>query len=224
MARKRGPKGTWQLVVLLIGVLLIGWLDFERGSGTGGPSASKSPLPRERPASGRYETISGCKWVNDDRNDGDSFKVRLPDGGVEVFRLYYVDAPESAFREYGRGRSNHQRIHEQALEFGISDVQAVEIGKQAKRTAHELLGHGSFTIYTAWDDPFGDHRYHAFVAPEKGPWLHEVLVDRGLARIHTKPAELPDGTSVNARKRRLREIEKQSRGSRAGAWGLAESR
>lgn len=224
MARKRGPKGTWQLVVLLIAAALLWWLDFDRGSAAGTATDPKPPAHRESPAAGRYETISGCEWVEDGRNDGDSFKVRLPDGGVEVIRLYYVDAPESEFRSYGGGRNNHQRIHEQALDFRISDPQAVEIGKQAKKTARELLVGEPFTIHTAWDDPFGDRRYHAFVAPEGGPWLHEVLVDKGLARIHTKPSELPDGTPVKARLRELKEIEARARRSGRGAWGLADGR
>lgn len=64
--------------------------------------------------------------------DGDSFPVEChamlastePDdihsGGefLKELRLYSVDAPESAFKTYGRGESNKARIDDQAVYFG----------------------------------------------------------------------------------------------------------
>jgi endonuclease YncB( thermonuclease family) len=208
MAR-RGPKGTWQVVLLLVAALVL-WLLEQRNDRPAGPPAR----------SGGDEVFSGCRLEDHRQNDGDSFRVRLPDGRIEQFRLYYVDAPESAFRSYGGGRTNHERIREQAADFGISAEQAVTIGQQAKSRVHQLLGRGEFTLHTRWDDPFGDRRYHAFVQPAGGPWLHQTLVEEGLARIHTKPADLPDGTPVKTRLKQLRELENQAKREKRGAWGF----
>lgn len=185
-----------------------------------GTSTSSSPASSTAPRTGAYETYSSCRYEEHRQNDGDSFRVRLPDGRIEQFRLYYVDCPESDFRTYKGGADNHQRIHEQALAFGITDQQAVEIGKRAKARAHELLAAGGFTLYTRWDDPFGDQRYHAFILPPGGPFLDETLVREGLVRIHTKPAEMPDGTPSKQRQAQLRELEREAKKAGRGAWGM----
>lgn len=212
MAR-RGPTKPWQLILLLI-VAVIAWALQQRKAPPAG-KAGRDPTPTTG-----YEVISGCRWQDHRGNDGDSFQVRLPDGRVEQFRLYYVDAPESQFRSYAGGRTNRDRIHDQAQDLGLTDEQAVEIGKRAKALTHDLLARGSFTLHTRWDDPFGDRRYHAFVAPEGGPFLEETLVREGLVRIHTKPADLPDGTPVKERLKQLRELEKEAKRAKRGAWGM----
>lgn len=181
-----------------------------------GKDGSKPPAPAR---TGDYETFTGCRFEEHRQNDGDSFRVKLPDGRVEQFRLYFVDCPESQFRSYRGGATNHQRIVEQAKAFGISPEQAVEIGSRAKSRVHDLLSSGNFTVHTRWDDPYGDRRYHAFVLPAKGPGLDEVLVRDGLARIHTKGAVLPDGTPAKSRAGQLREIEREAKRARRGAWG-----
>ena len=213
MAR-RGPTKPWQLIVLLI-VAVVAAVLKERKS-PAPPPAGKT----ERTTTTGYELISGCRWQDNKSNDGDSFYVRLPDGRSEQFRLYYVDAPESQFRTYRGGATNRERIHEQAQEMGLSDEQAVEIGQRAKARVHDLLGRKPFTLQTRWDDPFGDKRYHAFVAADGGPFLEETLVREGLVRIHTKPADMPDGTPVKERLKQLRELEKEAKRAKRGAWGM----
>lgn len=228
---QRGPKGTWRVVLLLIVALVLWAIDQRRDSpASKRPPASErtpagKPAPSSKPAvRGGYEEFTGCRWEEHRQNDGDSFHVRLPDGRVEQFRLYYVDAPESVFRSYAGGEDNHRRIAEQAEDFGITGEQAVEIGKRAKQRVHDTLARGTFTLHTAWDDPFGDRRYHAFIRPSSGPWLDEMLVREGLVRIHTKPADLPDGTPVKQRLRELRDLESAAKRSKQGAWGLAGAR
>jgi endonuclease YncB( thermonuclease family) len=220
MAR-RGPTKPWQVILLLILAAVVGGLKDRKApppSGSGGSGSGPGKTEQRQKTTG-YEVISGCRWQDHKSNDGDSFHVRLPDGRVEQFRLYYVDAPESQFRSYSGGATNRKRIHEQAQEMGLSDEQVVEIGQRAKSRAHDLLASRPFTLHTRWDDPFGDHRYHAFVAPDGGPFLEETLVREGLVRIHTKPADLPDGTPVKERLRQLRELEKEAKQARRGAWG-----
>jgi endonuclease YncB( thermonuclease family) len=205
----------WQVVLLLIAALVLWAIDQKRESPSAKPTSTQAPA-----TTGAYELFSGCRLEEHRQNDGDSFRVRLPDGRVEQFRLYYVDAPESEFRSYSGGRNNRERIHEQAEDFGVSDKQAVAIGKKAKSLVHDLLSRGTFTLHTRWDDPFGDRRYHAFITPAGGPMLEETLVKEGLARIHTKPADLPDGTPVKARLKKLRDLETEAKRSKRGAWAL----
>jgi endonuclease YncB( thermonuclease family) len=213
MAR-RPSKFSWQVKLLL----LLAVLAFTAEQRCLGPAPKEKPAARK--ATTGYELISGCRWQDHKGNDGDSFHVRLPDGRVEQFRLYFVDAPESQFRTYAGGRTNHDRIRDQAQDLGLTDEQAVEIGKRAKTRSRDLLAGKPFTLQTRWDDPFGDRRYHAFVAPDGGPFLEETLVREGLVRIHTKPADLPDGTPAKERVKQLRELEKQAKQAKRGAWGL----
>ncbi len=75
----------------------------------------------------------------DEWTDGDSFRVRLPDGRLETFRLYYVDTTES--------RSRGKRSDEQAAYFGITHQQAVELGRRAQEFTARALAR-PFTIQT----------------------------------------------------------------------------
>jgi endonuclease YncB( thermonuclease family) len=189
-------------------------------SGQTSPASAPSPAT----SSGRYEVLHGCTLADDRGNDGDSFRVKLPDGRTEIIRLYFVDAPESAFKSYGGGQNNHKRIAQQAADLGgISPQQAVEIGKKAKTYVLALLSAAPFTLHTEWDDPFGDRRYHAFIEVKvkgKPRFLHELLVENGLARIHTKGAPLPDGTSERKQKDRLFNLQHTAKSKQTGAWGL----
>jgi endonuclease YncB( thermonuclease family) len=223
MARTRFTPGRLALLIL---VAAVSWYlrDSQRARQSGDSRWEAPAGPRSKPVApartAAYETFTGCRFQEHRQNDGDSFRVKLPDGRVEQFRLYFVDCPESEFRSYRGGATNHERIHEQAEDFGVSDEQAVEIGRRAKARTHDLLGRGSFTLHTRWDDPFNDERYHAFILPAGGEWLDETLVREGLARIHTKGADLPDGIPVKVHKARLEEIEKEARKARRGAWGI----
>lgn len=209
----QAKQSTWPFLFLL--VVAVGlWLKDQLGAPT-------DPAATERVAEG-WERIEGCRWVEHDRNDGDSFRLRLPDGKVEEIRLYFVDAPESAFRTYGGGRNNHDRIADQARDLGVTSEQAVEIGKKAKKMVKEWCAEGDLTISTQWEDPFGDRRYHAFIEmpDQRGSWLHERLVAAGVVRIHTKGSDLPNGQSESAQKRRLKQLEETARETGVGAWGL----
>ncbi|MGE9271509.1 MAG: thermonuclease family protein [Verrucomicrobiales bacterium] len=207
-------QSTWPFLLLL---LVAGglWLK-DQLSGVGPLSSSVGETVAG------WERIEGCRWVSHDRNDGDSFRLKIPDGRVLEFRLYFVDAPESAFRTYGGGRSNHARIADQADAFGIDSSQAVEIGKRAKDFVEDLLASRDLTIFTRWDDPFGDERYHAYVHLDghgsEMEWLHERLVEQGLVRIHTKGSSLPDGTSQGDQTDRLRALQAVAKEQGLGGW------
>ena len=223
----RARSQTWSSVLVLIAAALAwGWGEWQKAHAPEkNPSRSEevhrdSGKAPERTES--YERYDGCVLVPDRLNDGDSFRLRLPDGREETFRLYFVDTPESAFKHYGGGESNQQRIQDQADYFGgLSPDEAVELGKKAKSYVLKLLAAKPVTVFTRWEDPFGDHRYHVFVRLDDGDspaWLDERLVMRGLCRIYTRGADLPDGTPMARHKDRLRELERGAKREGAGGW------
>lgn len=235
-AKKQSP---WFLLLLIAAALAMWAIDRQGGNDPlrksetrwteNSPTAPKSADPTKSRDShqtietqGGYEVYRGCTLVEEKNNDGDSFKARLPDGREAILRLYYVDSPESAFKTYRGGADNHDRINEQARDFAnLSPEKTVEIGKQAKKFTLGLLEKASFTIFTKWDSPFNDRRYHAFVqvsSEGKPLWLHEELLRRGLARLKTKPAPLPDGTSVENHRRILEAARQQAVREKRGGW------
>lgn len=229
MIAKSKPTNSWITVLLIIAAVALWAYNQSRAPSVTerGPPRSKQSAesPVKPPArTGTYETHRHCTLVEARGNDGDSFLVKLPDGKKAVFRLYFVDAPESAFKSYAGGDTNHRRIHEQAADLGgVTPQQAVEIGKKAKSFTTGILASRPFDIHTNWDSPFNDNRFHAFVEIQQGGqprWLHEVLVDHGLARIHTKGADLPDGTPSAKHKTRLLKLQATAKSSDVGVWGL----
>ncbi|MCH7226130.1 hypothetical protein [Haloferula sp. A504] len=204
----RAKSPSWPFVALMVIALAVWGVERWKPGLLRGLRDQPADVETGEPAVvGGYEKIEGCTWVDHGGNDGDSFRLRLPDGRVEEFRLYFADCPESKFRSYGGGRNNHERIHDQAVDFGVGDTEVVEIGKEAKQRVASMFEGRSITLFTEWDDPFNDRRYHAFVKTPDGAWLHEWLVKEGLARVHTKGAMLPDGTPEAEQRRRLEALE-----------------
>jgi endonuclease YncB( thermonuclease family) len=243
MAQRSVGKTSWFTVVLIIAAVVL-WI-FEQQRGTGKtdsspprqvekktektapvakPSAANRKTTADHERAGSYEVYRKCTLAEYRNNDGDSFKARLPDGRIAEFRLYYVDTPESAFKRYAGGDSNHERIRQQAAELGgITPEQAVETGRKGKAFTLGLLGNEPFTLFTNWDSPYNDERYHAFVEVRqvgKPRWLHELLVERGLVRMKTKPADLPDGTPVSKHRDHLRDLERKAKQAGTGVWGM----
>ncbi len=235
-------KSTWFTLLILIAAVAL-WAydqknDLTRPSPEPAPSQGdgNAPFSKTSPTNaalpqagaskriGRYEVFENCTLVEARNNDGDSFMLRLSNGKTAEFRLYFVDTPESAFKRYGGGETNHARISQQAADLGgITPEQAVEIGKQGKAFTLGLLQSKPITIFTEWDSPYNDGRYHAHVEMThegKTRWLHQLLVERGLARIKTKPADLPNGNGVAAEKSNLRRLESEAKRNGIGVWGL----
>jgi endonuclease YncB( thermonuclease family) len=225
MIRKPKPRNSWFTILILVAAVAI-WgynqLNPPPEPDRRNPSATREKSTPPAPGNsagvekiGGYEVYRRCTLAEARNNDGDSFMVNLPNGEKAEFRLYFVDTPESAFKSYPGGQNNHERIRQQAAAMGgITPDQAVEIGKKGKAFTLGLLAKQPFTIYTQWDSPFHDERFHAFVEvmqDGKKRWLEELLVERGLVRIHTKPADLPDGTSASRHKERLKELERAAR-------------
>jgi len=220
--RKKSPVSV--VLVLVVCGFVWGWQNrdlLESAHGAGGPSVPQvggESLARV----GGYTPFSGCRLVDFRNNDGDSFMVRFPDGVEREMRLYFVDAPESAVKNYRDGNSNRKRIGYQGKDLGgMSQRATVAIGQEAKKRTRAVLQEGGFTVFTKWQEVFDSGRYFGFVQvgePGGERWLHELLVEGGLARIYTEGATLPGGTSVRAQKNRLRSLEKGAQSARLGAW------
>ena len=137
-----------------------------------------------------WATLQGGHYLVKRANDGDSFHVSIQ-GKEYIFRLYFVDAPEttSEFRD---------RVEEQANYFGVTVEQVLKLGELAKAYAREKLS-GPFLVRTCWEDAMGRSRmlrFYAFVQTNNGD-LGEQLVENGLARIHRASAK-PEALSSAA--------------------------
>ncbi len=114
--------------------------------------------PKPPPAKPWHE-LEGCKLVSNKSNDGDSFHV-LHEGNEYIFRLYFVDTPETAMDS-----QMESRIADQAAYFRITTDQALEIGKDAAAFTSKRLS-GTFTVYTRFRRAPGRSnrpRYYAVV-------------------------------------------------------------
>lgn len=161
-----------------------------------------------------WETIRNCRLIENAANDGDSFHVKA-DGKERIFRLYFVDTPEA--EEGGRVT---ERIGEQADTFGISEEEAVKMGKKAAAFTRSVLSR-PFKITTRGQNAMGASklkREYAFIETADGEDLGEMLVSRGLARSFGTAAA-PPGKNADALRKDYDRLEAKARRERLGAWG-----
>src|SRR5439155_26665104 len=110
------------------------------------------------PAAESWQTLKGCRLVLNPANDGDSFHVRH-EGQEHIFRLYFVDTPETDL-------SFPERVREQADYFKITPAQAVRVGKKAAEFTERRLGAHPLTVLARWEGAEGRSRlprHYAFV-------------------------------------------------------------
>ena len=156
------------------------------------------------------ERIDGCVLIENRWNDGDTFRVKLPDGREETLRLYYVDAPELITRVFDR--NDDARVY-----FGSDKERIVTLAKEADEFTRSALSK-PFTIYTRWRPVFSSPRYYAFIFTAGSEDLAELLVSRGLASIHGPRDRAPDGRQPPAYVAKLRELEKRAKEQALGGW------
>jgi endonuclease YncB( thermonuclease family) len=172
--------------------------------------AALAPAARGASA-GAWKTYENCTLVTAEYYDGDSFHARHG-RRQEIFRLYFVDAPET-------DTSLDERIDEQAEYWDLSRSRVMAIGEQAKVFAAEFLKRG-FTVETRRADARGNSdqpRYFAFVrAGEDDMGL--ALVGAGLARLYGLTTDLPDGTPAERYRAQLRSAERRAQREKRGAW------
>ncbi len=156
-----------------------------------------------------FQVLSNCKLVSNKYNDGDSFMVSH--GGKQTeFRLYYADTPESKDKPY----DDHQRrVRDQGKDLGgLSYKETIKLGQEASRFTQQVLKK-PFTIYTKGELVYGGPRRYAFVQVSYDggrKWLHELLIEKGLGRMHTKGITTPDGLSYSKQKARLLKMQRSN--------------
>jgi competence ComEA-like helix-hairpin-helix protein len=167
-------------------------------------------------AHGKWITLANCRYQPNPANDGDSFHI-LAGGKKYLFRLYFVDAPET-------DPSLSDRVDEQAKYFGITPEQTLKVGKLAEEFTKEKLS-APFTVRTCFQDALGRskmERFYAIVQTPSGD-LAEQLIENGLARIHGESANaigLPPGKHGESGKSRRLGSELRTN---AGSGGSSEN-
>jgi endonuclease YncB( thermonuclease family)/predicted flap endonuclease-1-like 5' DNA nuclease len=166
-------------------------------------------------ARGPWTTLENCRYLVKRANDGDSFHVSV--GGKEyIFRLYFVDAPEtdSEFPD---------RIKVQARYFGLADDQTLNLGELAKAFTREKLSR-PFIVRTRWQDAMGRsrmQRFYAFVQTYNGD-LGEQLVEHGLARRYGAAAKPSELSSSQQEWQKLANLEEKAKQEKVGGWAIKE--
>jgi competence protein ComEA len=163
------------------------------------------------------EDFAGCAYVSSHWADGDSFAVRLPDGGEIVARLYFVDCVEKDVADV----TGKRRLREQARHFGADDLIAVHRqGVEAAAFVAETLSR-PFVVHTSFARAPGRSaktRHYVFITTSEGRDLGELLVERGFARAFGFGRERPDGTRRDDWDAHLKDVELAAALERRGVW------
>jgi competence ComEA-like helix-hairpin-helix protein len=163
----------------------------------------------------KWEILTGCRLMTNAMMDGDSFHV-LHDQREYIFRLYFVDSPET-------DATIKDRIKDQAAYFGIATEAVPRAGVMAARFTREQLTGRDFTIMTRWQNAMGRSslaRYYGVVLVN-GTNLIEKLVANGLARIYGFRANWPEGPRSTTFINKLKNLELTAREKKLGVWDEA---
>jgi len=161
---------------------------------------------------GEWQTLEKCRLAPDQYMDGDSFHV-LHEGKNHIFRLYFVDCPET-------DTSSPQRIADQMEDFGFANEKAVlAAGEKAKEFTKKMLS-GQFTVLTKWENARGNSRqvrnYAVIFVGKKN--LAEELACSGWARAYGMPADYPDAARSKSFKNGLRRLQANAIRQKLGAF------
>jgi len=158
-------------------------------------------------------TYQDCRYLPNLANDGDSFHV-LARGREYIFRLYFVDAPETDM-------SVPKRVVEQAKYFHVTIQGALQIGLEAEHFTRKKLSR-PFTIRTRKQDARGRSRrprYFAFVQTDTGD-LGEQLIANGLARAYGAASVPPGLSRPKDEWQKLKQLERKAKKQKIGGWGI----
>jgi len=173
------------------------------------------------------QSYPGCRLIPVDWADGDSFRVRFPDGREETVRIYGADCVEWHVNDENDAR----RLRAQRRYFGIAgDAPEASISEAKKFGASAAARTGvllmePFTVHTTFADGRGDSRFHriyAFVTTSAGDDLASVLVKEGLARAYGVAHKMPDGTAAQEYRQHLQDLELTAASSRLGIWSKTD--
>lgn len=178
---------------------------------------------------GEFTTVEGVIYVPTSWGDGDSFRVRFPDGTEHTLRLYGADTLEDTIRT----DSDARRLRAQRRYFGISNyggspqasiTLAKEMGEAATRQV-KLWLQTPFTVHTTFADARGSPRFpriYAFVTTSEGEDLATLLVREGLARAFGVYRFTPDGMTHHDYREHLRDAELVAARSGRGIWAFTD--
>lgn len=171
------------------------------------------------------EVVEGCTLVAADWADGDSFRVKLPDGAELTVRLYGADCLE----QHVADETDARRLRSQRRYFGITRVKpdaaaaiefAKDYGRQATVETRAFLAR-PFTIHTSFADARGDARFsrvYAFVFDADGRDLAAHLVSKGLARAFGVSRSTHAGESADDYREMLGDLELRAAAAGTGLW------
>ncbi len=168
-------------------------------------------------AKGPWVVLEDCRFVANEANDADSFHVTAA-GKEYIFRLYFVDAPET-------DASFPARVAEQAKYFELTTAQTLQLGDFARRFAKEKLT-PPFTLRTCMQHALGrsrKERFYAFIGTSEGD-LGELLVANGMARVHGNSATPAGLNSPEREWQKLQRLEREAKQEKVGAWGATFGR
>ncbi len=168
------------------------------------------------------QKFEGCRVVDSDWADGDSFPVALSDGKEIVLRLYYIDCNETS----ATTETDQRRVRGQSSYFGIDDHQVtLASGRRAAEEVRKLLA-DPFTVHTAFAAAPGRSakpRTYGFVTLSDGRDLGAVLVGEGLARSFGLRRGTPDGRTTDAAEAQMDDLELGAAIARRGIWAETDA-
>lgn len=161
----------------------------------------------------KWTTFENCTVDEKDYRDGDSLHVKNEKGREYIFRLYFVDAPETNDRF-------PDRLAQQGEYFGgLTPDEVIRVGEDAAKFTDKFLS-GKFTVHTRYHDALGGSskkRYYAIIEKD-GVSLAEALVERGYARIFGVDVTPPGAATEKAYLLRLKGKENEARKAGLGGW------
>jgi competence protein ComEA len=190
------------------------------------PALLAGLLPFAEAAPKPLQTIKGCTFIPTDWADGDSFRIKTPDGTEHTIRLYGVDCLELHVANDDR---NLARLREQRRYFGITDAgrnneESMKIAMALAKEAADVTARSlrtPFTLSTRFSDGGGDpnfERIYGFITLAEGKDLGSVLVQQGWARAKGIISTMPDGMSVVEARGILQDLEIQALKKDRGIW------
>ena len=214
------------MVIITIIVGLVGWYMKNQAPIITATKVTLDGLTPVKVKGNTYEVLENCSLVEHKHNDGHSFHIKHSKGQSEV-RLYFADTAESAYKTYGGGENNGERLDKQGKYFGGLDRdKTAKLGQMGKERTMSLIKGKKFKVITKWQKVTKrqtEKRIHAFIVLEKDNtefYLHELLTQEGLVRLSTWGSDLPDGTSWKKQKEKLIAIENDAKKRKVGAWGM----
>jgi hypothetical protein len=179
--------------------------------------ATEGPAQKSAPKAD-FEVFPKAQLVESKNNEADTLRIKpSPTAEEAVFRLYFVDAPETTL-------SSPQTVQEQARYFDASQENVLKVGVEAAAYVTELLKTRPFMLYTRWEPVPDRTRYYGMikVSLKPGEYTHlaDILMKRGYGRLHGLTCELPDGVQgINDYGRYLLDLGKKAREDKIGIWG-----